>query len=98
MKEELLNLIDKLETYSFTDKHGHPLENCKDWQDLKDKLDYFEEVEQEMLKKIVSVLGYCGRWNDTDIIECKRKTGHAVSMRVDVFKKAISSQDKLKEI
>ena len=51
MKEELLNLIDKLETYSFTDKHGHPLENCKDWQDLKDKLGYFEEADRDEAMK-----------------------------------------------
>lgn len=44
-----------------------------------------EEGRRETLEKLEKVLGYCGIWNPTDIISVRRKTGHEVGMRVDVF-------------
>jgi hypothetical protein len=51
MKEEILSLIDKLETYNFHDEIGHPLQNCEDWHQLKIKLGYFEESDIDEAKK-----------------------------------------------
>ena len=34
----LKELMEKLEGYGFTDKHGHPLENCVDFMNLIEAL------------------------------------------------------------
>jgi hypothetical protein len=48
----------------------------------------FKAIEQA----IENTLGYCGSWNDTDIIEVKKETGHGVSMRVDAFLESLKSE------
>ena len=54
-KEKILSLIDKLETYNFQDKIGHPLKNCEDWFQLKKELGYYEEAD---IAESQSDLGY----------------------------------------
>lgn len=75
-------LIEKIESYGFVDSHGHPLTNCVDWQNLKNF---------DVLKGVERTLGYCGVWNDTDVIECRKKDGRSVSMRVDVLTKILNA-------
>jgi hypothetical protein len=49
------DLIQKLESYNWTDELGHPLVNCVEWEELKKKCDMIEkfiklQMEFEKLK------------------------------------------------
>jgi len=40
---------------------------------------------EHIINTLKSILGYCGSWDNNDIISVKRETGHVVSMTVSVF-------------
>jgi len=45
--------------------------NNKEWEAIENALE--------------NILGYCGTWSKTDVIEVKTIDGRSVSMRIDVF-------------
>ena len=47
------------------------------------------QAREDVLLEIEKTLGYCGTWNMTDIISCRKKDGRETSMRVDVFLKGL---------
>ena len=56
----LKELMEKLEGYGFTDKHGHPLENCVDFMNLIEALPRTLEGTDE------PQLGAWNWWRDED--------------------------------
>lgn len=56
----LKELMEKLEGYGFTDKHGHPLENCVDFMNLIEALPRTLEWTDE------PQLGAWNWWRDED--------------------------------
>jgi len=51
---------------------------------------------QKVIKVLEKILGYCGVWNEEDIISVEKKTGHKVSMTIKTFLEQLKSELKIK--
>jgi len=50
---------------------------------------------KEVIKILEKILGYCGKWDENDIISVQKKTGHCVSMKIKTFIGLLKMESKL---